>query len=65
VIAAWAPAQVGRLAAVAGVAVLVAGIAGEITHIGAFFIPALVLLAIGAVLLWGERSRAGSAAAAG
>jgi hypothetical protein len=62
-VAAYAPAPVSLPAAVAGVGVLVAGIAGEITHIGAFFLPALVLLAIGAVLLWSERSRPGSAAA--
>jgi hypothetical protein len=46
---------VNRLAAVAGVAALIAGIAGGITHIGLFFVPALVALAVGAVKLWRER----------
>jgi hypothetical protein len=59
-----APAPVSLLAAVAGVAVLVAGIAGEITHIGLFFLPALVALAIGAVELWREQSQAGRPASA-
>lgn len=54
--AAYAPAPVNVLAAVAGVAALVAGIVGEIAHIGLWFLPALVLLVIGAVVLWRERS---------
>src|SRR5271157_1989062 len=56
--AAFAPAPVNRLAAVIGVLVLVAGIAGSITHTGLFFVPALVVLAVGAVKLWREQSRA-------
>jgi hypothetical protein len=60
----YAPAPVSLLAAVAGVAVLVAGIAGEITHIGLFFLPALVALAIGAVEIWREQSQAGRPASA-
>jgi hypothetical protein len=39
----------------AGVVVLVIGIAGQITHLGVFFLPALVALTGGAVLLWRER----------
>jgi hypothetical protein len=35
---------------------LVAGIAGGIAHIGLFFIPALVVLAVGGVKLWREQS---------
>jgi len=58
-IAAFAPAPVSRLAAVAGVVVLVAGIAGSIVHTGLFFVPALVVLAIGGVRLWREQSRSG------
>jgi hypothetical protein len=54
--AAFAAAPVSRLAAVAGVAALIAGIAGGITHTGLFFVPALVVLAVGAVKLWRERS---------
>jgi len=57
--AAFAPAPVNLLAAMAGVVVLVAGIAGQITHIGVLFFPALVTLAVGGVKLWRERSRAG------
>jgi hypothetical protein len=42
--------------AVIGVLVLVAGIAGGIVHIGLFFVPALVVLAIGGIKLWREQS---------
>lgn len=59
-----APAPVSLLAAVAGVAVLVAGIAGEIRHIGLWFLPALVALAIGTVELWREQSQPGRPASA-
>jgi hypothetical protein len=52
--AAFAPAPAGRLAGVAGVLVLVAAISGGIVHIGVFFVPALVVLAVGTVKLWGE-----------
>jgi hypothetical protein len=40
-------------------AVLVAGITGEITHIGLWFLPTLVALAIGTVELWREQSQPG------
>ena len=60
----YAPALVSLLAAIAGVGVLVAGIAGEIAHIGLFFLPALVVLAIGTVELWREQSQAGRPASA-
>jgi hypothetical protein len=53
--AAFAPAPVSRLAALIGVLVLVAGMAGGIVHIGAFFVPALVVLAVGTIKLWRER----------
>ena len=56
--AAFAPAPVNLLAAVAGVAVLAAGIAGQVTHTGLFFVPALVVLAVAAVKLWREQSQA-------
>jgi len=55
-IAAFAPSPVNRLAAVAGVLVLAAGIAGKILRIGLFFVPALVVLAVGGVKLWREQS---------
>jgi hypothetical protein len=48
-------AGLSLLAAVVGVLVLVAGIAGGILHIGAFFVPALVVLAVAAVKLWREQ----------
>jgi hypothetical protein len=54
--AAFAPAPVNRPAAVAGVLVLAAGIAGGILHIGLFFVPALVVLAVGGAKLWREPS---------
>jgi len=54
--AAFAPAPINLLAAVAGVVVLVAGIAGQATHTGLFFVPALVTLAVGGVKLWREQS---------
>jgi hypothetical protein len=53
--AAFAPAPVNLLAAVAGIAVLVAGIAGQLTHTGLFFLPAGVVLAVAAVKLWREQ----------
>jgi hypothetical protein len=54
--AAFAPAPLNRLGAVTALLVLVAGIAGGIVHIGLFFVPALVVLAVGTVLLWREQS---------
>jgi len=53
--AAFAPVPLSKLAAVAGVVVLIAGIAGGILHIGLFFVPALVVLAVGGVKLWREQ----------
>jgi hypothetical protein len=55
-LAAFAPAPVARLAAPLAAAVLVAGIAGEVTHIGLFFVPALAAAAAASMMLWGERS---------
>ncbi len=46
--AAFAPGPVNMWAVVAGVLVLVAGIAGAILHTGLFFVPALVVLAVAA-----------------
>jgi hypothetical protein len=39
----------------AGVGILVAGIIGQVTHSGLFFVPALVVLAVAAVKLWREQ----------
>jgi hypothetical protein len=54
--AAFLPAPANRLAAVVAAVVLVAGIVGGITHTGVFFLPALAVLIVGAVKLWGERA---------
>jgi len=53
--AAFAPAPANLLAAVAGIVVLVVGIVAQVTHTGLFFVPALVVLAVGAGKLWRER----------
>lgn len=55
-LAAFAPARVARLAAPLTVAVLVAGIAGQVTRTGLFFVPALVVMAVAALMLWLERT---------
>jgi hypothetical protein len=44
------------LAAVVGVLVPAAGIAGAALHTGLFSVPALVVLAMGGLKLWRERS---------
>jgi SNF family Na+-dependent transporter len=44
-----------RLAGVAGVLIMIAGIAGGITRIGLFFVPALAVLAVASARLWRER----------
>jgi len=54
--AAFSPAPASRFAAVVAAAVMVAGIVGEITHTGVLFLPALVVLIVGVVKLWGEHS---------
>lgn len=55
-LAAVTPVPTARLAVVAAAAVLVAGIAGEVTPTGVFFVPALVALAGAAISLWRERA---------
>jgi hypothetical protein len=55
-LAAFAPARVARLAAPLAAVVMVAAIAGEIAHIGLFFVPALAAMAVGGVMLWREGS---------
>jgi hypothetical protein len=52
--AAFAPAPVARVALIAAAAVLVAGIAGQVTHTGLFFLPAMAALGGAAVRLWRE-----------
>ena len=53
--AAFAPGPVNLLAAVAGIAVLAVGIVAQVTHTGLFFVPALVVLGVGAAKLWREQ----------
>jgi hypothetical protein len=55
-LAAFAPAPIARPAALLTVAVLVAGIAGQVTHTGLFFVPALAVMAVAALRLWRERA---------
>jgi hypothetical protein len=55
-VAAFSPAPASRFAAVVGAAVLVAGIVGQITHVGVLFLPALAVLIVATVKLWGEHS---------
>ena len=54
--AAFAPAPVNLVAAVAALAAMIAGIVGGFLHTGLFFAPALVVLAIGTAKLWRERA---------
>jgi hypothetical protein len=51
---AFAPPTVARLAAPLTIAVLVAGIAGQATHTGLFFVPALAAMVVAAFALWRE-----------
>jgi hypothetical protein len=53
-VAAFAPPRVARVAVVAAAAVVAAGIAGQVTYAGLFFVPALAALAGAAVRLWRE-----------
>jgi hypothetical protein len=54
-LAAFTPPRVARLAVVVAAGVLVAGIAGEVTHTGLFFVPALAAHAGAAARLWRKR----------
>jgi hypothetical protein len=54
-LAVFAPARVARPAAAVAVVVLVAGIVGGILHTGLFFLPSLIVLAVGTVKLWQEQ----------
>ena len=54
--AAFAPAPVNLLAAVGRDRGPGRGIAAQVTHTGLFFVPALVVLAVGAVKLWREQA---------
>jgi hypothetical protein len=54
--AAFSPAPAARLAAPLAVVVLVAGIIGQVTHTGLFFLPALATMAVAALRLWHERA---------
>jgi hypothetical protein len=54
--AAFAPAPAHRVGLVAAVVAIIVGGAGQILQTGLFFLPALVLLAVGGARLWRERS---------
>jgi hypothetical protein len=54
-VAAFGPRPAARLAGVAAVVALIAGIIGEVTHTGLFFVPALAVLGVGTAKLWQER----------
>jgi hypothetical protein len=51
---AFLPARLARLAAVATLIVLVAGIIGAARHTGLFFVPALAVLVVAIIKLWRE-----------
>jgi len=53
-VAAFAPARTARLVAPLAVVVLLAGIIGQVTHTGLFFLPALAAMTVAAVRLWRE-----------
>ncbi len=53
--AAFAPAPANLALAVLAGVVLIVGIIAGITHTGAFYLPALVVLAVGVTRLWRER----------
>jgi hypothetical protein len=55
-VAAFAPTALARAAAAALAVVLIAGIFGGILHTGLFFLPALVVLAVGGRALWRARA---------
>jgi hypothetical protein len=56
-IIAFGPQSIALPAAAIVAIVLIAGIAGAFLHIGVFFLPALLILAVAIVKLWGERGR--------
>jgi hypothetical protein len=55
---AFAPARIARLTGIAGIAALLAGTIGAIGESGmqyaVFFVPALIVLIIGTIMLWRE-----------
>src|ERR1700689_2485602 len=53
--AAFAPAPANLPLAVVAAVVLVVGIIAGIAHTGAFYLPALVVLAVGVARIWGGR----------
>ncbi len=53
--AAFAPTPASRVGALAALAALAAGIGGGIAHIGLWFLPALVVLAVGVAVRWRGR----------
>jgi hypothetical protein len=53
--AAFAPAPASRVAAIAALAAMVAGMVTLIAHIGLLFLPALIVLAVGVAMRWRGR----------
>jgi hypothetical protein len=53
--AAFTRTPIARPGTLVAAVVLIAGIVGAVLHTGLFFAPALVLLVVGGVKLWGER----------
>lgn len=56
-IVAFAPVPAARLAAPLAVAVLLTGMAGQVTHTAVFFLPALAAMTGAALRLWREGAR--------
>jgi hypothetical protein len=56
-IVAFGPYSIALPAAAIVAVVLIAGIAGAFLHIGVFFLPALLIVAVAIVKLWGERGQ--------
>ena len=52
--AAFLPARLARLTAVAAAIVLLVGIIGAVTHTGLFFVPAFAVMVVAIIKLWRE-----------
>jgi len=55
--AAFLPARLARLTAVAAAIVLLVGIIGAVRHTGLFFVPAFAVMVVAAIKLWSEPAR--------
>jgi hypothetical protein len=52
--AAFLPARLARLTAVAAMVVLLAGIIGAVRHTGLFYVPAFAVMVVAIIKLWRE-----------